>query len=125
MAEAVVMRRGEPLLIQPSPTKSPASRRAMTASLPCSLVMVIFTVPDSIKETVSAGSPWLKMVCDLANWAVVLATVGILTGLVRGAGLGDRFVGIIRDWILARLVTRQENIHGCGAGGGRTIGAAV
>src|SRR5271168_2271342 len=118
MADAVVIRKGEPLLMQPSPTKSPASRRAITASLPCLFVMVIFTVPDWIKETESAGSPWLKMVCDLVNCAVVLATVGMLTGLPRGGSLDDRFLGIKRDRILTRLKTAQGNSWD--GGGGRT-----
>jgi hypothetical protein len=34
MTDAEVIRKGEPLLMQPSPTKSPTSSRVMTASFP-------------------------------------------------------------------------------------------
>ena len=35
---------------------------------------VIFTVPDSMKKTVSAGSPCRKSFADFANWTDFLAT---------------------------------------------------
>ena|ERR1700686_2167097 len=43
---AVAMRFGAPLLMQPSPRKSPAANNAITASLPRSFVRDSFTMPS-------------------------------------------------------------------------------
>src|SRR5450755_4078049 len=84
VAEAVAFRSDEPLLMQPSPTKSPASRIAMIASFPCLLMTVTFTVPDSMNRTVLAASPCRNTLADFANCADVRATACI-SGPITGA----------------------------------------
>lgn len=81
--KAVEMGSDEPLPMHPSPTKSPASRRAMIASLPILLMTVNFTAPDSMNKTVLAGLPCRKTVPGFSKWSAVLSIAGAKAPVVR------------------------------------------
>jgi hypothetical protein len=58
---AVAMRTEAPLLMHPSPRKSPATNNAITASLPVSFVKDSFTTPSLRQKTLSPESLCVKI----------------------------------------------------------------